>query len=164
MKPTPNVNNFPKFLCEVNSFWLSPTTLEILNFELWPHVALRNPKKYLQFFRPLRLIEVASVRHSIFFTISKTLKRPKAFTFTHGSWCVAGRMVSPPLWSSCTENVMSLMSAKIGQLLVDGTDGASVIRHTTDLIKNLRHALRGMIQDSDWLGKGKQSSYLQWFG
>ena len=73
-------------------------------------------------------------------------------------------MVSPPLWSSCTENVMSLMSAKIGQLLVDGTDGASVIRHTTDLIKNLRHALRGMIQDSDWLGKGKQSSYLQWFG
>ena len=55
---------------------------------------------------------------------------------------------------------MSLMSAKIGQLLVDGTDGASVIRHTTDLIKNLRHALKGMIQDSDWLGKGKQSSSI----
>ena len=58
LKPTPDVNNFPKFLWEVNSFLISPTTFELLNFEKWPHVALPNPnleKKYLQFLSPLRL-------------------------------------------------------------------------------------------------------------
>ena len=42
--PTPNVNNFSKFLWELNSFLTTPTTSELLNFEKWPHVALRKPK------------------------------------------------------------------------------------------------------------------------
>ena len=42
LKPTPNVTYFPKFLLEEKSLLISLATFELLEFEKWPQVVLRN--------------------------------------------------------------------------------------------------------------------------
>ena len=42
LKPTPNVNYFPKFLWEEKSLLISLAAFELLKFEKWPQVVLRN--------------------------------------------------------------------------------------------------------------------------
>ena len=43
LKPTPDVTYFPKFLWEEKSLLISLTAFELLKFEKWPQVVLRNP-------------------------------------------------------------------------------------------------------------------------
>ena len=42
LKPTPNVTYFPKFLWEEKSLLISLAAFELLKFEKWPQVVLRN--------------------------------------------------------------------------------------------------------------------------
>ena len=103
-KPTPDVNNFPKFLWEVNSFLISPTTFELLNFEKWPHVALRNPK-FAEEISGYPLMEVKALRPPA------RLNFPAAFISfcTTKKWLIFLLMWWNPLYGCCAQSFIFIL-------------------------------------------------------